>query len=147
MTAKTLCRHCNTPKPHHLYLCAACWAALTPATRRTLSTPDHAAHLVRELQAQLDAGVPLDAVEVRDAANRRLLPPGTRVYHSTQTWAQDVPGGTGEIVTHETFPDCTEYLVRCANQFDRRPGPRNPENREAWWPGSFVRRALINDPS
>lgn len=143
MNTHTSCRHCKTPKPGHLHLCAACWADLTPETRRALDVPGiQADHRLRELHAQIDAGAPLAAIEVREGLNGRLLPAGTRVYHSGQEWAHDVPGGTGEIVRHEPFPGgCVEYLVRCGVDFARRPGPRNPETREAWWPGSCVRRA------
>lgn len=61
----TPCRHCRTPKPARMYLCRNCWDMLPAPARRALNRRDsHAFARLRELHAQLDAGVPLTEITV-----------------------------------------------------------------------------------
>lgn len=64
MTA-TPCPCCRSPKGPGKYLCPNCWSALPARARCALSRRDRLALTrLRELHRQLDAGVPLSAIQV-----------------------------------------------------------------------------------
>lgn len=48
-----------------MYLCGNCWGRLSAATRRALNRKDsRAVARLRELHQQLDAGIPLEEIQV-----------------------------------------------------------------------------------
>ncbi|MFD5513688.1 hypothetical protein ACFWIB_39005 [Streptomyces sp. NPDC127051] len=53
------------------------------------------------------------------------------------------PEGTAEIaeVRGPYNDDCFRYRVLAARDFNRRPGPDNPMERETWWSFNATRPA------
>jgi hypothetical protein len=61
----TPCPFCRKPKARGKYLCWDCWDALPQPARRALSRRDtQAVPRLRELHAQIAAGVPLAEIRV-----------------------------------------------------------------------------------
>jgi hypothetical protein len=59
------CPACRRPKTAGLYLCRTCWPQLPLAARRALYRRDaRALARLRALLAQIEAGVPLNQIEV-----------------------------------------------------------------------------------
>lgn len=64
MTA-TPCLSCRKPRRAGQYLCRACWFRIPGPARSALNQRDSRAMArLRELHAQLAAGVPLDQIQV-----------------------------------------------------------------------------------
>lgn len=59
------CHGCGTTRPPATYLCPTCRAQLPAATQRALNRTDRYAYLrLRQLHHLLDAGIPLNEIQV-----------------------------------------------------------------------------------
>lgn len=130
------------PPQNTFVACIAC-AVIGRHTRSTVrlnSAPACAEHADRvEDAVQLRGSDPARVRAYFELHDPKQAPPplpvGCRVNHVSYEWANDLPGGMGEVIDRKgPWPDGSyEYLVRYAADVSRAPGPDNPECRENWW--------------